>query len=706
MKQILKVHFQRILSLFVLCVLCVAMVLGGHSTAPVAYADTVIGDVQMDSSNVMDDLQNSTIDGVKFDISNYAFNEDYETQVFMLGEYCYSFYSNLRDNYGLYVYVWNPQALKFKTNSTLNAISLRAGADNGAGHTKYMLLYLNQCEIPNYEGLFLKFKVMLSGEQKEQIFDRLASDKRVYDVSEIELVLDGNSSADSYFVDTTYTYEGYAKGYGMDVNAESTLVYQDEQSETLSLDVHSTYFYPDGTHSDGITRDVLQSVYFSVPNKYITAYGEMSAVHATWLDARTAPMLVTGNRDIYDTIYPFLGEYVDGGTREDFEQRAFQYSIVATKAVDEAMKDEDMAPYGGYFAYNPYFGMRSGSTNYVNSYDTLVEMLSILFYADGGNAGDYVITAESLLGDGATAGWFETYTETHGGELVNGRFSKDLFSDVASDFEDITIKAGDTYKLTDNIVSNSAWDALFGNKVQSESFIPVSAIQAVTSADVEKYEKSEFCDEFFVDESDYDDLCAYIETAESKEEPETVYLFRYKQSEYVSAQATEYERTTQWFVGSGDLGVYSYIDLNAYFAQMWVQLGFDILDVTFSNGVTSKTLGVAMSPIDVAFDGKPPAHWVDDSSNEWWKLVLMVLALIILLVILMPILPYIAKVVVWIIMLPFKAIAAIVKGIQKAARKKPKTAASSPTKAVKAPQPKTVYVKSDKPKQGKEKQNK
>ena len=687
MRSILKVHFQRILSLFVLCVLCVAMFLGGQMTAPIAYADTAIGDVQMDSSNVMDDLQNSTIDGVKFDISNYVFDEDQSAQVFMFAEYCYSFYSNLQDNYGLYVYVYNPQRLKFKTNSTLNTISIRAGDDDSIGHTKYMLLYLNQCEIPNYEGMFLKFKVMLSGEQKEQIFDRLASDKRVYDVSEIELVAEGATQSQYYYVGTKYTFEGYAKGYGSDMNGESTLVCSDEQSETLSLDVHSTYFYPDGTHSDGITRDVLQSVYFSVPNKYITAYGEMSAVHATWLDARTAPMLVTGNRDIYDTIYPFLGEYVDGGTREDFEQRAFQYSIVATKAVDEALKDEDMAPYGGYFAYNPYFGMRSGSTNYVNSYDTLVEMLSILFYADGGNAGDYVITAESLLGDGATAGWFETYTNTHGGELVNGRYSKDLFSEVASEFEDITIKANDTYKLTDNIVSNSAWDALFGNKVQSESFIPVSAIQAVTSADVEKYEKSEFCDEFFVDESDYDDLCAYIETAESKEEPETVYLFRYKQSEYVSAQATEYERTTQWFVGSGDLGVYSYIDLNAYFAQMWVQLGFDILDVTFSNGLTSKTLGVAMSPIDVAFDGKPPAHWVDDSSNEWWKLVLMVLALIILLVILMPILPYIIKAVVWVLMIPFRLIEAIVNAVKKRDKPKPKATAYQP-------KPKTARSKS------------
>ena len=202
MRKILKVHFQRIFSFFVLCVLCVAMLLGGQMTAPVAYADTVVGNVKMDSSNVMDDLQNSTIDGMPFDISNYAFDESKQTQVFMFTEYCYSFYSNMQGNYELYVYVYNPQGLHFKTNSMLNTISLRAGGNDSIGHTKYTLAYLNQCELPNYEGLFLKFKLLLSGEQKEQIFGNLASDKRVYDVSELELVKDGETQADSYYVGT------------------------------------------------------------------------------------------------------------------------------------------------------------------------------------------------------------------------------------------------------------------------------------------------------------------------------------------------------------------------------------------------------------------------------------------------------------------------------------------------------------------------
>ena len=91
---------------------------------------------------------------------------------------------------------------------------------------------------------------------------------------------------------------------------------------------------------------------------------------------------------------------------------------------------------------------------------------------------------------------------------------------------------------------------------------------------------------------------------------------------------------------------------------------------------------------------------------NWLKYVLMIVAAVILILLLSPVLPYIVQAVVWVVMLPFKGIAALANAIKKAATKKPKTTANSPTKAVKAPQPKTVYVKSDKPKQGKEKQNK
>ena len=613
-------------------------------------AETVVS--AFEQQNVMDDLDGMTIDGKAFSVKDYAFDESKPTQVLMLAEFCYSFYSDRQDDFGLYLYVWNPQGLQFDADSSFNAVTFRAGKGNAASFEKVPLVFLSRCEERNYEGLFYKFRIGLSDEQRAAVLRSVKSDERRYHIGELELLSEGETRASSFYVGTEYVFSGFAKGYGSNAEAKSTLTCDTEQKEALTLDVKSTYYYPGGTHSDGITRDVLQSVYFSVPDELIETYGEMSAVHATWLNAYTAPMLVTGNREIYDTFEPLLGEYIDGGTREDYAENTLKYSIIATMAAEGLRDDTEMAPYGGYYAYNPYWGMRSGSDNYKGSYSHLIDTLRYLFWADSGEAKDHVITSEALFA------WLESYTEEHGGEKVNGRYSKDLFETVDADFEDVTISRDATYRLTDNIVSDTAWNRLFGTTVKSEHFLSVSALQAVTEGDFSGMDRKAFCDTFYIAEEDYANLKSYVSRAEK--EGETVYLFRYKQSEYVSAQATEYERTHKWFLGSGNLGVYSYIDLNAYFAQMWIQLDFDVIDVTFSNGTGKMAIPVIASPMDIAHDGKPPESWQDESSMTWWEIALAVLALILLAIILAPLLPYLLQFFVWLLMLPAKFVAWII----------------------------------------------
>ena len=640
MKKILKVHFQRILSLFVLCVLCVAMFLGGQMTAPVAYADTAIGDVQMDSSNVMDDLQNSTIDGVEFDISNYAFDENQPAQVFMFAEYCYSFYTNLRGNYGLYVYVYNPQRLKFKTNSTLNTISIRAGDNDTIGHTKYMLLYLNQCEIPNYEGMFLKFKVMLSGEQKEQIFDRLASDKRVYDVSEIELVTDGETTSQYYYVGTEYTFEGYAKGYGSDLNAESTLICTDEQSEALTLDVRSTYYRPDGTSGEAYTRDTLHSVYFAVPQRILDAYPTVSKVHATWLNAQTAPIFVTGNEAVRDAILPYIGQTVDGGdfTYAKDDNSPVPYALIASKYIESASWNN--ASYSlSYMSYN-------ANRKYTKS-DTDLNALQYCFLAtdESGNTGTdvadtYIVRAEDLLGNKLTGekGWFAEYTEQYGGDLVMERYSKALFANVADTVTDIWIEADDTFTLTDEVISQDLWQKFVGGgyNVTATNTYEVSAIKQVTEEDLQGT-PDEICNRLYIDESDYTEFLQFyneavtVDVTNPDDEKMAVVLFRYYQSEYPHYEVAEYKRGEGDWTLTGTQFGYEFVDTNAYFMQMWVQLGFDIIDIEFSNGEKTLTLGVAMSPMDISADGGQTLFPNSDNTAAWWAYVILVVGEVLIL---------------------------------------------------------------------------
>ena len=640
MRKILKVHFQRFLSLFFLFVLCAAMVLGGQVSASVAYADTVVGNVKMDSSNVMDDLQNSTIDGVKFDISNYAFDENKQTQVLMFTEYCYSFYSNLQDNYGLYVYVYNPQGLKFKTNSILNTISLRAGGNDGIGHTRYTLLYLNQCEIQNYEGLFLKFKVMLSGEQKERIFGNLASDKRVYDVSEIELVTDGEAMSESYYVGTKYTFEGFAKGYGSDINADSTLTCKNEQSEALTLDVRSTYYRPEGTSGEAYTRDTLHSVYFAVPQRILDTYPTVSEVHATWTNAQTAPIFVTGNETVRNAILPYIGQTVDGGqfmyAKDD--KSPVPYALIASKFIESASWNN--AAYGlSYMSYN-------ANRSYTNS-DTELKQLQYCFLATDENgktgtdvADSYIVRAEDLLGNKLTGkkGYFAEYTEKYGGELVMERYSKALFASVADMPTEVWLTPDDEFTLTDEVISQDLWQQFVGGgyNVTGKTEYKISAIKQVTEADF-KATPEETCKGLYIDESDYDEFKAFydeavtVDTSNPDDEKMAVVLFRYYQSEYPHYEVAEYKRGKGDWTITGTAFGYDFVDTNAYFMQMWVQLGFDVLDITFSNGEKTLTLGVAMSPMDISADGGQTLFPNSDEHAAWWAYVILVVGEVLIL---------------------------------------------------------------------------
>jgi hypothetical protein len=610
MRKILKIHFQRVLSLFALCVLCVAMFLGGQMTAPVAYADTAIGDVQMDSSNVMDDLQNSTIDGVKFDISNYAFDENQPVQVFMFAEYCYSFYTNLRGNYGLYVYVYNPRGLSFNLNSTRNTIQFRAGEQEHSA--KYLLLYLNQCEVPNYEGLFIKFKVYMTAEQKADILANLNSAERVYDVTEIELVLADTGEVENYTVSTNYYYSGYAAGYGSDPNAENTLSIKSEQADTLSLVPHATAYRPEGTNGkNDYTQDSLHSVYFAVPNEFIEMYGEMSAVHARWLDAVLNPILVTGNQSAYNAISEYIGKDIsaDGTDLGYFYLGAHRtYTVAGLSTTGHSY---------GYSYNNPGFW-----SNNVTTHDYYGDTVNPLYYifnsGDSTDSADnYTVSSEDLTAE------LKKSKDIFGGELVNDKYSRIIFESVAEEWTDKNIERETEYPLTSEIISQTWWEKLWGDS-HVESSTTFDGIQAIYAVDTEndlQGTDDEVSQRLYISSGDVQDLKDFCTAPEN--EDCTIYLFRYQTTDYIAQEATLFEK--------GGMYGWTEKDTNAYFFQETVNLDFDIIDVTFSNGEVDTVIPVAMNPIDVVPAATPPVHTTSDVHASWWAYVILVVGEVLIL---------------------------------------------------------------------------
>ena len=642
--------FKRLTVLVIAFIVCLGVLLGGQTTLS-AYAITSDVQSNYENSNVLDNLKGSTIGGKEFNIADYPHDDNGRPQIISFVEFCYSYYADKQDDYGLYVYVYNPQDIALDMATERNKIQMTYG--NKASYSKYVLEFLNYSTESGYEGRFYKFKVRLSDSDKADIFDTLAENNRVYKVSGIELSV--KNKVTEYATAQTYTYSGYAEGYGSELAVSDTLSCKvDGFDKYLSLDVRSTYYRPKGTNGEAYERDTLHSVYFSVPNEIIQEYGEMTAVHATWLNARTSPILVTGNSEVYNAIQPYIGKTVDGGnfTYASDDNSPVPYSIIASKYIESA--DWNNASYGmSFLSYN--------ENEYYTKSDKAIDALYYCFLASNGDADNFTLSAETLIGSKADGqkGYFEEYTKKHGGSLVNNRFSKVLFESVASSYTDITISKDETFELTDEVISQSLWQKFVGGgyNVSGTNTYTVSAIKRVDGSDI-KSNKADTCAGLYIDESDYSDFKSYYDKAKAKNE--TVYLFRYYQSDYTCYEAVEYKRSKGTWTLLGTQFGYDYVDTNAYLMQMSVQLDFDIIDLTFTKDGVDTIIPVVMSPMDIAADGVPPVI-TNDEPLEWWQILLLILGLIVLIWLIIKFLPNIIYGLIKIIIYPFKAIGKAIK---------------------------------------------
>ena len=401
---------KRFAAFVLLLLVCLCAVMGGQGNLSASVADET---AQFEQTNVMDDLENSTVDGKAFDVRDYAFDNSEEAQILMLVEYCYSFYANLQENFGLYLYVWNPQGLKFDTSSSLNAVQLSYGSE--ADYVKYSLEFLNRSERTNYEGLFYKFKVRLSLSQKEQMLKTLNSSERTYHISGMELLEAGKSLPHEYAVNAVYTYSGYAQGYGPNEGAD-TLTYTRSQGEVFVIeddDLHQTFYRPSGNVSGSFFKqDTLHTVYFSVPNELIEEYGRLAVIRVQWLEAVLSPFFITGNQDVYNALQSYLGQ-----TMGEYNEEGFEYGILGgyeerTTSLGELITTHRTAE----LAYNPWY-------RYLESVDRQLERICLAYNSgeETDSADTYRVGGETLLDR------MKEYSRSSTDKVL-GTYARELFS--------------------------------------------------------------------------------------------------------------------------------------------------------------------------------------------------------------------------------------------------------------------------------------
>ena len=652
MRKILKGVFTAVIS-FALTLLTVVA-----GIFPATISVQAEEKITYEQTNVMDDLKGSTINGKEFSLVDYNFNAYKETQMISFVEYCYSFYQNMQDNYGLYVYVYNPKGIDFSSNSPLNKIQMAYGLDASQGYVKYSLQFLNCSMEPNYEGLFYKFKVVLTGAQKQELLRNLNSTDRVYRVSGIELIEQGELNATEYSISTIYHFSGYAAGYGSDPTAGNTLECNSEQGEVLTLNVHPTVYRPEGLNGKNeYTQDSLHSVYFAIPNDVIARYGGMTAVHAQWLNAVLAPALVTGNEDVYNEIKQYLGQYMYGGDywywSDKDKNNDMPYELIASRRMGAVENTELSMPRWAYNANEIYRGgFDDPPTRYIN-------YLYMLFYTGGGtdSADSYTVSSETIMQV------LKESADKYGGYLVNGKYSSKMFDSFDTEFTEVNIRADETYELTNTIIDRNWWDRIWGSKgkVTTTTFDNIPAIYAVQESDMSGTPE-EICQRLYISKADYTDFKYFYN---SNKNLCTVYLFRYQSSDYIAMEAGAWKTDHgSFWEGDGIIKTYKpeRIDTNNYFFQETVNLDFDIIDITFSNGSVDTVIPVVSNPIDVIPDATPPVLTISDKGPNWLLIIAALIALIILIISLPSWLPLIIKWILRFITLPFRLLGKLFGG--------------------------------------------
>lgn len=502
--------------------------------------------------------------------------------------------------------------------------------------------FLNYSTQAGYEGSFFKFRVQLTDFQRSDVLQTVKPDARVYKVSGIELSYRGTVT--DYPCAQSYTYTGFAQGYGSELAASDTLSCRVNGFEKyLTLDVHSTYYRPEGTNGkNDYTQDSLHSVYFAIPRSVVSEYGKMTAVHATWLDATLSPVLVTGNKEAYDAILPYLGQNI--GTNTEGLEHAYAGSAnytVTSWAGATALYGWDCA-----YTFNLPSSWNKLGGSVVNKSAREVSPLYWLDYAGEGadSADGYVLSSEEIETK------LKEYAQKYGGELVNDRYSRVLFDTVAESFTEVNIQADEAYSLTNEVLGSSWWDKLWGITYPS-TFDGIKAIYEVTDADFKDDEKAT-CDGLFLAERDYAEFKEFYDANKAEN---VVYLFRYQVTDFISSEATHFVPES----GLGEkIGAWNTEDTNAYFMQETVNLDFDIIDVTCTKDNVQTVLPVVSSPIDNIPDGTPPVHTTSDKGLSWWQILLAVLALILVVWLLLKFTPVLVFAVGKVIALPFKAVGA------------------------------------------------
>lgn len=538
--------------------------------------------------------------------------------IYKVIEYCYSYYSNYSSNYGVYVYMYNPNQLEI-LESGKNKITLATKhrvADNAqiaTDYEKFELKFISKTS-GAYNNLFYKFKIVDHKDNSgKSMYERVNKLCRQYDISEIELQEKNELGANLLCSGGRFKFTGYAEGYGYDSEEQSTLQCTQEGLESLELELNHTWFRTPTSSMGKGYQNQLDAVYFTVPNKILENYGDLKQIKANWYEYKTSPVVVFDSKSMYDEFKGKIG--VKDSSLSRFGTNCKNDSIVNTEV--------------GYCDW----GFNVPSTFTVNKFKS--DFLAYIQYCEWNELKDWVYKSKDIRD------YIYSYNKSyHTGKIdvyssvTKTNISNDLFVDFVDaghtrGFNEKIFDADQVdqqFNLLDYSSNHSGWDKFkdyFLSYPKDQSYTNISPIMPVSKADLSLSDE-EFSTKYLIDIKQVPDFKDYV-----KKTNDTVFKFNFS--------FTQYESDTIEYYSLSSLNGGTYIGSSyGIMSQETVYLDFDIIWLKFVKGLDSTIIPVAALPIDAIPDFTAPP-WLDnnlwDSFLEMLMYILITIATIILIVI-------------------------------------------------------------------------
>ena len=520
------------------------------------------------TSDVMSDLKVMTIGGSKFSEIFYPKNPALtHVQVLSFLEYGYD-YSGDQSDYGIYVYVYNPSCKNIK-ESNYNKIQIGAVKDENVTpiYRKYQLDEISRSP----DNRFIKYRLrdVKIPNSTNCLYDIVDSSRRIYKVSGIELLTDGQYQPTDYAISGTYVYTGYGKGYRQDKNAESTLYCKVEELLTIRLDLKSTVWRT-ATSSLGIGhQNEVASVYFSIDDQILNTYGNLYAITAEWYEYKVESF-VTDNKDFVDQYDSYIGQDVASLPGYDSE-KGFSDSFKSFMSDYEVSSSEIV-----YTSADVAFNVGHSSDFHV---DTWVDSVPYVYYVKSisDDYGELDVSPSEVLSNINLKGLFPLKAVDTGRVMGYNRYHAVL---------------GDTFSfLNDSYKSNHSWwdyvleNGLWGwSAIPEEAYDDIEPIVKVTADDL-RGSDSTVSQHLLVHESDVDSFASYYNAQTSLNK--SVFLFRFAATDYYQSFGDFYDTDggkTYQPINKCDT------DSTVYYAKQTIYKDFDVIDLTFKDDYGALTV--------------------------------------------------------------------------------------------------------------------